>query len=386
VLAWAVLWMLKTMDEPHVGRIVGAAWIGVLSACFRIEGVFLTPVYLLCLLAAALAFSENRRHTLVGISLWVLSFLLVIAGAYALAGEYLIETNRIWQVRDKIHLLLDGGLLDRYRDIHSQLKAIEAGSVLPTEDQNFGEVARQFMWLIYLIGLAQIMIQVLFPVYLVPLAAGLDHRWNRSRAMAAAVVLFYVALLYMLLIERDFTNKRFVFAGVFLLYPWVGRGMARVVDWTSARAVGPWVWPVFWICAVGFPALANIDHMKLPDQSAVQAGRWIAASAYKEGRIIGNDSRIAYAAGLLSHKDKGKYRDYHPESRNFKKIERIAIRGNYDLIVLKFRKNRLDRLPSFKRFIEVKRFDYGEKITFVFADPKRHPVKKPPPPANGSSP
>lgn len=386
VFAWAVLWMLKTMDDPHVGRIVAAAWIGLLSGWFRIEGVFLTPVYLLCLLIAALAFSENRRRIIAGGSLWILSFFLVTAGAYALAGDSLIDTNRFWQVRDKIHLLIDGGLLDRYRDIHSQLKAIEAGSLLPSEDQNFGEVARQFMWLIYLIGLIQIVIQVLFPIYLVPMAAGLTHRWNRSRGMVAAVFFFYMAMLYMLLIEQDFTNERFVFAGVFLLYPWVGRGMARVVDWTAVRATGSWVWAAFWVCAVGLPAVANIDHMTLPDQSAVHAGRWIAASEFKEGRIIGNDSRIAYAAGIFPYDNNGQFRHYHPESRNFRKIERIAIRNNYDLIVLKFRKNRLDRLPSFKRFIEVKRFDYGEKITFVFADPKRYPVRRRLPPASGSSP
>lgn len=280
-----------------------------------------------------------------------------------------VGLGRLDQVWGKLSGSSHVSLLSNYARINEGLKAIEAASPIPSQEMNFGEIARSWVWLIYFIGLLQLFVRVFGVANLLPLVMGTRAGMTCGRAFVWAVFGAYAAVLYVSLIEADFSGGRFVFAAVFLLYPWIGEGLSRLVCWIGARPRGARLWLLFYGIFIVCPVVLTAGKIEVEDLSAVQAGRWFAQSPFRDARIVGNDPLIAYEAGIPLYSPTEQYLHFNPENRDFSGIEHVAEYGNRTLIFLKLRKTKLNRLPTFFRFREVKRFSDADKIVFVFADP-----------------
>lgn len=369
VFAWAILLMLKAVDEPRPWAIAAAAWVGCAAALFRIEGIFLTPVFLGSMLIAAAADRDRRRRLLTGVATWVAMAALVVGAFLVFDGPRHVGLGRLDQVWHRVSALGHEDLLRNYTRIHEGLKAIEAASPIPSQNMNFGEIASSLFWLIYFIGLLQLFVQVLGAANLLPLVMGAQAGRTRARVLLWAIFGAYLAVLYVSLVETDFSGDRFVFAAAFLLYPWVGEGLSRLVLWISRRPRRVGFWLLFCGAFIVSPLVATAGLMKTEDLSAVAAGRWFAQSPYRHARIVGNDTRIAFAAGIPLYLEPEQYRHFNPENRDFSDVERVATESNSALIFLKIRKTKLDRLPKFSRFRVIERFTDEDKIVFVLAAP-----------------
>lgn len=371
VFAWAILLMLKAFDDPRPWAIAAAAWVGCGAALFRIEGIFLTPVFLgvVVIAAAAAADPDRRRRLLTGVAAWVAMAALVVGVFLVFDGARHVGLGRLDQVWHRVSALGHENLLRNYTRIHEGLKAIEAASPVPSQNMNFGEIASSLFWLIYFIGLLQLFVQILGAVNLLPLVMGMQAERTRARVLLWAIFGAYLALLYVSLVETDFSGDRFVFAAAFLLYPWVGEGLSRLVFWISRRTRRVGLWLLFYGAFIVSPLVATAGLMKTEDLSAVAAGRWLAQSPYRHAKIVGNDTRIAFEAGIPLYLEPEQYRHFNPESRDFSDVERVATESHSALIFLKIRKTRLDRLPKFSRYREIERFTDEDKIVFVFAAP-----------------
>ena len=366
---WAVWWMTRTVDDPRPWRIVAAAWLGVVAVLFRIEGIFLTPLFLAVMAGLALRRRDDRRPILLGVGGWALTVLLLV-GMFVLAGGHeRIGLGRVDEAWHKLTLVAQGGVLANYERIKAGLAAIEAGSTVPSQEADFGELALTQFWLIYFVGLCMLVVKVLHAGFVVPLVAGLRGPWRPSARWLMAVFGAYFLVLYVSLVMSDYSGGRFAFAASVLLYPWVGLGATRLADWLTGREGRPGWWLALFGVMLVAPLASTVGTLEVEDRSAVAAGRWLAQSPFRDVAIVGNDTRIAYAAGIALFTEPAQYEHYRPESRDYGKIEAFARKTHRPLIFLKLRKTRLNRLPAFTHFKEIRRFSDDRKIVFVFADP-----------------
>lgn len=368
LFAVAVWLMGRALNNPGVPQIVMAAFVGSAAVLFRIEGVFLTPLFLGVLLVQTWRRPARRRTLLTGLVLYLAMSLSVVVAAAMLIGQ-VDGTNgfsRLDEVWQRLTALISGEAWQSYHRIREGLEAIEASAEFPNQNWNFGEIARRYVWLIYLTGFIQLMIKVLHPAFVIPLAAGLRRPFPTGGDWLLTVFAVYALLLYAALVINDYSNERFVLAACFLLYPWVGHGVVRLLNWLKRYRY----WrQVIVALLLTLPIEATLDRLSVADECSVAAGRWLAQSLYQDALVLGNDPRIPFAAGMPLYGPSDRYAHYRPENRDYTGIEAEAMAGQRPLIFLKLRKTRMERMPTFNHYQEIKRFDDGEKIVFVFADP-----------------
>lgn len=373
VFAAAVWLMSRALRDPSVMRIVVAALVGMMAAMFRIEGVFLTPLFLGVLLAQAWCRPAQRRALLFAFGICLA---ILVGLAAAVLGGQPDGVNGYGRLEDVWRYLADlvsGDAWQDYQRVRDGLEAIEDSAVFPSQDANFGEIALRYVWLVYLIGLTELLFEVLHPVFVVPLAFGLRRPWPSAGGWLITVFVAYGLVLYVALFMTDFSNARFVLAASFLLYPWVGNGVVRLLAWLESRS--RW-WLALVALMLAVPMAASLGTLEVEDESAVAAGRWLAQSPYREVPVIGNDPRIAFAAGIPLYGPSDRYAHYRPKNRDYAGIEAQAETQDRPLIFLKLRKTRLERMPTLARYREIQRFDDGEKIVFVFVDPRYQALPK----------
>jgi len=371
--ALAVWWMARCFAHPGTVSILAALLAGALAPLFRIEGVFLLPLFILALLGSALLRPAMRGPVLRGLG--VAALLALALGTVLLWGDGLTRLgaarfDEAWSRVLGLHQLI----LDNFTRIAADMKALELSSPIPSQGQNFAEIAFNLYVPVYLTGFVMLVIKTLSATYFWPLLAGWAGRWNRQTRWVVMVMAVYAFMLFLNLIAHDYSGERFVFALAFLLYPFVGLGAVRGIDWIGRRGARWRWWPVFYLVVLAAPLNATLSTLELEDMSSIEAGRWFAGSPWHARPILGNDARIAYAAGIpVDRSGNSQYLHFRPEDRNYDHIEDVAIQTNRALIFLKLRKKRLERMPPMTRYREIKRFEDVDKIVFVFASPDIKP-------------
>ena len=116
---------------------------------------------------------------------------------------------------------------NNYHLLYEQLKALEDTSPFFNDKQNFAEIARHYIFVIYCFGVIESYIKIIFPLFIIPLLWGVKHKLSRTRVYLLVLVILYLLMIYYSLLERDFIQKRFLFAAVFFSYPWIGLGLAQ---------------------------------------------------------------------------------------------------------------------------------------------------------------
>jgi hypothetical protein len=205
-------------------------------------------------------------------------------------------------------------------------------SPYPSGGQNFAEIARHYIALIYLVGLFEVLLVVMFPPFFIALLFGLRHRLTRSSALMLWVVGGYLLLIYYSHVSRDFIQSRFLFAPALLLYPWVGLGMERL--WARWCAGGSAKWRCVLFAGLFFvPALFEAGAMVADrDPSLAAAGRWVKGQeAFRGSRLFFDDSRAAFHAGQS-------WQEFQRNHRRWRKagtaIEDFALANDFEILVL----------------------------------------------------
>ena len=226
---WAVYFAQNAIISKRPIFFFLTAFFSCVSLFLRIEGVIIIPFFFFFTMCLILIKRGERISLLKGLLTW-LACLVILAGiCFLLMRMTGVSFNRFDEVAEKTGNMLKMGFLDNYHLISDQLKDMEKLSPFPDQRQNFAETARHFMWLIYVVGLLQIFVKVLFPVFIIPLFwAFYRHIFERRQVFVFALVCFYLLMMYYTLIDRDFMQRRFLFAPVSLAYPWVGLGMERM--------------------------------------------------------------------------------------------------------------------------------------------------------------
>jgi hypothetical protein len=351
-LAWAVYFSQRAVSIPRPLSFVWAALFYAFAGLCRKEGgvvvVICTVFFVICCLRAA---PPERRALCKGILAWAAVFLLPAAAVATLPGSEGALQHYTELIRSEWDRFRHLAFLDHYHQLYAHLKILGQASPYPSGGQNFAEIARHYIAVIYLLGLFEVLVVVMFPPFLIALLAGLRHRPTRSSVLILWIVGWYLVVIYYNHLSRDFVQSRFLFAPAFLLYPWIGSGFEKL--WVRWCAPGSPKWRRVLFAGVFFVS-ALIDTGGLigdRDPSLADAGRWVKdQAAFRNARRFFNDGRAAFHAGQS-------WQDFERNYRLWRHggvpIDDFARKHGFDVVVLLSRSGKKKEtryvLPSFTR-------------------------------------
>jgi len=368
--ACAVYFGLKAIQARRPVSYLTAAFFSWLAILFRVEGIIFIPFFLAFLVILAFTRPEERAPFLRGIALWVAFPLLALAVSLVLLGPEAASLVRFSDVSQPLKKLLQLRFLENYYQVYDQLKAMEALAPYPGGKQNFAEIARHFMPLIYLLGLLQSLVKVIFPLYVIPLFWGFRHSFGRRQVFILSLIALYLFMVYYRLIQRDFVQDRFLFAPAFFLYPWIGAGTAKIVTSLKQSPRGRLLVGLMVIFLV-LPALyKSVSPVFKQDNIISIVGEWLAdREELQEARIITNDSRILFYAGRGNDFLRYNERDY---AQRYGAMEEMARSNRLDLIIIRVSVKKRGIIPDFHQFKKIKEFLGKKNIAVIYASPELH--------------
>jgi 4-amino-4-deoxy-L-arabinose transferase-like glycosyltransferase len=369
--AWATYFALVGIESKKLTYFFLVSVFSTLSFLCRLEGVILFFCYTTFLSYIALRKPDERGGILKGILIYI-SFPVVFLGIGSLmlqmkVAHYTGKTkhfNRISFLANQAKDFIYFRFHENYLSIYKKLEIFETKYRLKRGGLNFAEVARHHMYAIYFIGLLQSFIKALFPPYVVPAVFGLRKSELRKHAFLMFLLVCYLLLLYCSFMKRDVLRERHLLAPAFLVYPWIGVGLDRFVNYFRK---GTWKWwlTVVLIIATGLSSIyASVDILWKQDDVVVRAGQWIGKRpALKRAAIITTDRRIPFYAG----RDKD-YIGYY--KRDYLAMEKLALNKSYDLLIIRKSRKAGDKSPRLRQFESVRKFVGVKDIVTIYYSPK----------------
>ncbi|MGB9499111.1 MAG: ArnT family glycosyltransferase [Dissulfuribacterales bacterium] len=365
---WAVYFAQNAIESKRPVFFFLTALFSCVSLLLRTEGVILIPFFFLFTMCLLLKKRDEKRPLIKGILTWM-ALLTIFAGiCFWITRMSEIPFNRFDKVAEKTENTLKMDFLDNYYLIYDQLKDMEKLSPFPCGRQNFAEIARHFMPVIYLLGLLQIFVKVLFPLFLIPLFWTYRHIFERRQVFVFALVCFYLLIIYVTLIDRDFMQRRFLFAPVALAYPWVGLGMERIFNRLKSSSK-PKVYLVIFLAVFVFsPVFKCVYSVAKTDNVLRQAGQWMATNVtLTKTKLMTNDARAPFFAGM-------KINEYFIYKHNankydFSAMEKFALEKQVDILFIKVPKKRSASLSHISYYKQIKKFTGKKRNVYIYCSP-----------------
>jgi hypothetical protein len=353
--AWASYLGYRAIQTGKLHLFALAALFAILSAAFRVEGLIFFPCSILFLIGLIMRKANDRIARVKGICILVAFPLVIAATMFLVLGSSWVSYNRLGELIQRTQSLLHLGFLHNFKLIYKQLEALKAGSYT----HSFSQIARRYMLAIYLIGLLEVFIKVIFPAYLIPLVLGFKHSQLRNRGFILFLSGFYLLFIYLYLISMNDVHDRFIFVPTFLLYPWIGAGMDRLCAFLK-RSRRPLVLGtillLIFVCA---PVYRAVGVQWKQDDVVKIAGKWLAeVPEFKGKKIITTDRRIPFYADRRS--------DYINYGSSHQGIEEAALADDADLVVIRESIKRKDSIPELQYFKRVKEFVGRKRIVVIY--------------------
>jgi hypothetical protein len=364
--AWAVFFAARAIRSTKLNFFLLAALFSWFTVLFRIEGIILIPFFLLFLICMATLKPNERGPFFKGIIIWVAFPLLVFVIFFATMGPEAASFNSMDRVMQKIQHFYSFEFLDNYHKIYEQLKILEQASPYPGGKQNFAEIARHLMPLVYLLGIFQVFIKVLFPLFVVPLFWGFRGLIQRERLFVAALIVSYILLIYYSLIEMDFIQSRFLFAPAFLLYPWIGKGLDRMLAFLMRSSRPRFLVTVFVIIFFVSPGYKLFHDVRKRDNIIAVTAEWMAnKEGFRNATMITNDPRLPFYAGRGND-----FLNYLNLNHDYAAMQQDALKNRMDLLVIRTSVKKRKRIPQLQVYKKLKEFKGKKDIVIIYRSPE----------------
>ena len=310
--------------------VITALLVGI-SFLFRIEGViilFFFGGYGIYLILNA---KKDRNLVLKGFTTWLA--VLVVLVVFACGATYIYEGdfNRVEELAKRAEHIVSLDFLKNYHIIYNQLYTLEEHSPNSDTNRSFAEVARHFMFLVYVIGEAQVFFKVLFPLFIIPFFLGLKKSFDKRQAFLLGLICFYLFVMYVFYIDRNYMHKRFLFAPVVLAFPWVGAGLEIMFSKLKKSFHPKMYFAVFFALFLISPSVESVHSLAEEDNVLRKAGTWLKQhKLLHESKVLTNESRAPFFAGIRYSESVFMDSEIH----DVKEIEKNALRHNADIILL----------------------------------------------------
>jgi hypothetical protein len=325
---------------------------------FRLEGLLFLFIYIIWLIYQVLFRSVARPAAIRGLLVYVfipISALVIISGLL-MAGFLeigLLET--VW--RRFSHHYFQFDMTTVHGAIYDHLKSVEESFPGGQWGHDFFEISRYNILIIYLVGLLQALIAAIFPIYVVPLYAGLQDagRCDGNPGVLIWTLVAYLGMVYFFLVTRNFLSERYLLIVVVMLLPFVGHGFERLNARLSAFRFQKISLAIFALLFIGLPIYKSFADTRNEKTEIRLAGEWLKHSQYiLRQRMVTTDERIPFYAGLM----RNDY-DMFPDGMR-QDFEQYAKANGNSLIVLGMSLRNGEKPPSLGDYILAKEF-YGEK-------------------------
>jgi Dolichyl-phosphate-mannose-protein mannosyltransferase len=364
LMAWAVYFAGRAIQSTRLVFFFATALFAWASAFFRIEGIIFIPLYLLFLIGIALWKQGEKGPLLKGILVWIAFPLVAIA--VLLAAPEAASSKFVSQLTQKLNDLVHMNYLDNYHLIYGQLKALENSSPYPSGNQNLAEIARHFMPLIYLLGLIETFIKVIFPLFVIPLFWSFRHSLSRTRLFVLILTAAYLLMVYHTLLESDFIQSRFLFTPAFLLYPWIGMGLERIFTFLI-RSSRPGIFTTFFVIVFFVsPVYKSVHHIWKQDNIIAKSGKWLAnKEGFRKAGIITNDPRIPFYAGRGND-----FLNYPNLNHDYTAMQQAALKNRMDLLVIRTSVKKKKWIPQIQIYKKLKEFAGKKDFVIIYRSPE----------------
>ena len=359
--AWSTYFANRAIKSKKSIHFLLSSLTCLISILCRIEGLVLYVFYILFVIYLLFRDTQERINLLKGALIYVVFPLLLIALASLISARGLPSTlNRLAEIKSFFNL----EFMDSYKDIHGQLEALETSRPLKPPVQNFIEIARHYMAAIYLIGLLESFSKALFPLYLIPLVLGFWKVRNRNSVFIALLAGCYLLMSYYYLVRFDSIRVRHLLTPAFLLHPWIGAGIDRIVVYVRGSSRQHLLTILMLLLFGVLPIYRSVKILWKQDTVLVRAGKWIAdIPEFQAARIITNDRRVPFYAA------QGADFDFFLSS-DFFYMEDMALKRELDLLIMKVPKKKENQTIRLKKFRKVKEFFGKKNIVIIYCSPK----------------
>jgi Dolichyl-phosphate-mannose-protein mannosyltransferase len=367
VFTCAVYFAVKSMASKRSIDLTLTVVFSWTAVVLRIEGLALIALHPLFLLAMGIRNREDRAYAIKGLLGWAASALFLILFAYLWVGPQIGSLNRFGETAERISGWISGDFLEGYQQIRSQLSDLESRSPVSFARQNFAEIARHFIWLIYLVGLLENVVIALTP------AGILSLFWTR-RTGAKAGALFLGLLtggmflgLYLHLVEMDFLEPRFLLPVAVLLFPWCGAGVSNLVSKLKLKTKAT----VLPIILAFFLVPSLYDHFRIfrSGENAVrEVGLWLSGYlSERTGPVLTTDLRIPFYAGrpVFTNDGGGVVLLRRPDD-DYRDIAGYADQLGVETMIIVISAGEPPRLPEGVRYTLIKEFGSDRKRILIY--------------------
>ena len=360
-LAWSTYFANRAINSKKSIHFLLSSLTCLISILCRFEGSVLYIFYILFVIYLSLRNPQERMNLLKGAFIYVVPLFLFISLGSLISEKGLPSTlNRLVEIKSFFNL----EFLDSYKDIHGQLEALETSHPLKPPAQNFIEIARHYMAAIYLIGLLESFSKALFPLYLIPLVLGFWKVRNRNSVFIALLAGCYLLMSYYYLIRFDSIRVRHLLTPAFLLHPWIGAGIDRIVVYVRGSSRQHLLTILMLLLFGILPTYRSVKIVWKQDTALPKAGKWMAdIPEFQTAKIMTNDRRVPFYAG------RGVDFDLHLSS-DFFHMEELAIKRQLDLLIMKVPKKKENQTIRLKKFRKIKEFFGKKNIVIIYCSPK----------------
>lgn len=368
---WAVHLTQRALRSQQAIHLLAAAAVSCCTNLVRLEGVLLFPVYFLMLAGLAVVRSSKRKVVFRNLLIWTAVPACLVALGMWIGGTDELRVTRYGELAENLKNLVQFKFLDNYRHIYVQLEQLEEAATYRVGSQNFAEIARHFIPLIYAVGLLQSLIRVLFLVNLVPLLVALRRRSRQETHLLVLLLgMTYLLAIYFFLLQNDFVENRFLLAPALLFYPWIGAGVEEVMATLRGRTPATALQFLAAAVLVLSPMAITTQLYEKPENLELQAGQWLAQQTHlKSARILTTDYRILFYAGrqVNFHEEGNDIHYRNTDDLYHGKMEEFGIQKDLDLLVITVAREKERRLPEMKIYRELKRFLGTKRLVVVYS-------------------
>ena len=370
--AWAVYFALQSSQSPRIILFAATAFFSLVSILFRIEGIMLILFFPTYFLVLSYIKNQERAPLLKGALLFVIIPLLFLAVFSVCRFNDTISFNRSDYIYSEIQKLFKIEFLENYQNLSSQLEILVRSSPHPGFKNNFAEIAKHYIPVIYFLGLIETLIVNLFPLFIIPLFFSFKEPVKIKHVFVLSFLLVFIIVGYYFLIKFDFLTSRYISIPALLIYPWVGVGIQRLYEYLS-KTFSKKVFAALFLLFFIIPVYQCVEQEWKQDNSLIVAAKWIENKPDAgKLRIITGDKRFLFYAGREHWVFPGISSDAHYsldiKDASYNELERIAMENKFDLVFLRVSLKK--EAPQFKYFKKIKEFKGRKNISYLFSSPE----------------
>ena len=368
----SVYFAFKVITEKNLFSFAATFILAWSATLIRIEGVVFIGFYFCALVYLAFIDKENRYRYFLRSLIWISIPLGIALLALLSSGVRGIAVNRFDNVFAELINFFNGSFLTKPVEIYQFFS--EAVKQPPFFDghYSFAALCKHYLPLIYMLGIVQILMKILFPLSFIPLYFGFKDRVQYpgySRKFILWIWILFFGLGYYFLIKNDFIATRYLIIPAFLLLPWVGLGLHGLYEKACASSHKKIILVLIAIIILA-PTAKTFQLIASRDNTTANTVKWLIDNdKINKAQIISNDYKLAFYIDLKADENselRTFYYNKNHTSLSVRVIEKFALEKNAHIIVFKIKTRDIGKIKNFQVYQKSNSFIGNKYAVFIY--------------------